>query len=353
MKIILSHLNLKLELLSSEERFLKSLLDVKDYRLQFAGHETFTLRYGWLKKVFDAINTVQNVFDSISMNNHISGYDPSIVFNAKNSISYFGVGKNMVQSMRHWSLACKIINEDNYSASNLGKAIFSPRGDPYLEHPGSLWLLHWNLASLPGRATTWHWAFNELNEPTFDRELLLSRLMARIELLRESGRMKESRVTEATARRDVECFVRTYLVKSSTSKGLHEENLESPLSELSLIQPVGVGGGFQFRRGPKPTLPDEVFLYGLLEFWNELYKTRREFSVESITHEPGSPGRVFLLDEDSVAERLASMSDLTHGALRWDESTGLRQIYADDPTSIDPIEPIRDLFRKALHARAV
>lgn len=159
--------------------------------------------------------------------------------------------------------------------------------------------------------------------------------------------MKESRLTEMTVRRDVECFVRTYLVKSPAGKGLHEENLESPLSELALVQPMGVGGGFQFRRGPKPTLPSEVFLYGLARFWNELYKTRREFSVESLTHEPGSPGRVFLLDEESVAERLAEMSDLTDGGIRWDESTGLRQVYAAEPSAIDPLEAIRSMYRTA------
>ena len=26
-----------------------------DYRPQFSGHETFPLRYGWLKKAFDAV----------------------------------------------------------------------------------------------------------------------------------------------------------------------------------------------------------------------------------------------------------------------------------------------------------
>ena len=115
---------------------------------------------------------------------------------------------------------------------------------------------------------------------------------------------------------------------------------------------MGVGGGFQFRRGPKPTLPNEVFLYGLVRFWTELYKTRREFSVESLTHEPGSPGRVFLLDEESVAERLAELSDLTDGAIRWDESTGLRQVYASDPSAVRPLDRVQRLYETSLHARA-
>ena len=115
---------------------------------------------------------------------------------------------------------------------------------------------------------------------------------------------------------------------------------------------MGVGGGFQFRRGPKPTLPDEVFLFGLVGFWRELYHTRREFSVETLTHDSGSPGRVFLLDEESVAERLANMSDLTSGAIRWDESAGLRQLYVHDLASLKPLSLIRDFYKASLHRRA-
>jgi Protein of unknown function (DUF4007) len=329
---------------------LKSLLDNQDYKLQFAGHETFTLRYGWLKKVLDAVCSAEEAGNA----------DPSTIFHDERTIADFGVGKNMVQSMRHWALATgalasQYLEEAKVSRlaiTDIGRLIFGPKGDPYLEHLGSLWILHWHLAALPGRATTWHWAFNELNEPSFDRDLLVSRLMMRIGFLREASRMKESRVSETTIRRDVECFVRTYLAKAFSGKGLHEENLESPLSELSLIQPMGVGGGFQFRRGPKPTLPNEVFLYGLVEFWRKLYPTRREFSVEALTHEPGSPGRVFLLDEESVAERLAAMPDLTSGAIHWDESTGLRQVYVNDLSAIKPLDLIRDLYKATLHARA-
>ena len=33
----------------------RKLLFDKDFKPQFSGHETFPLRYGWLKKTFDAI----------------------------------------------------------------------------------------------------------------------------------------------------------------------------------------------------------------------------------------------------------------------------------------------------------
>ncbi len=328
---------------------MRSLLDDQDFKLQFAGHETFTLRYGWLKKAVDAVLSSESRKD----------IDPNTIFNDDKSIAEFGVGKNMVQSIRHWAIAAGVLHFREIEAgryrlevSPLGRIIFSVDGDPFLEHPGTLWLVHWHLAANPERTTTWYWAFNELNESSFDRDLLVQRLWQRIEALRESGQRKESRLSQTTVRRDVECFVRTYLAKSQSGKGLYEENLESPLAELSLVQPMGVGGGFQFRRGPKPTLPDEVFLYGLIGFWRDLYPTRREFSVEALSHDPGSPGRVFLMDEESVAERLANMSDLTGNRIRWDESTGLRQVYAQDIASIDPLQFVRGLYAAANLPRA-
>lgn len=327
----------------------RSLLDEERFKLQFAGHETFPLRYGWLKKAYDEVNRALASGDC----------DTRSVFTNESAIAIFGVGKNMVTSMRHWSLAAGVltIEEDGQHQGRpiptaLGKVLLGERGDPYLEHPASLWLIHWHLASAPGRSTTWYWAFNELNESAVDRDLLTLRLLRRISVLREARRMKESRITETTVRRDVECFVRTYLAKSPSGRGAHEDNLESPLCELGLLQPVGVGSAFGFRRGPKPTLPDEVFLFGLHSFWTQIYPTRREFSVEAVTHEPGSPGRVFMLDEESVVDRLAVLADLTKGAIRWDESAGMRQVYVHDILSVNPLDLVARLLGKAPHERA-
>ena len=68
-----------------------------DYRPQFSGHETFPLRYGWLKKAFDAVLGTED------------GGDNRSVFIDSDAIARFGVGKNMVASMRHWSTVTGII----------------------------------------------------------------------------------------------------------------------------------------------------------------------------------------------------------------------------------------------------
>ena len=52
----------------------------------FSGHETFPLRQMWLKKVVDQSTT--------------DGLLPKSVFTNKDAIATFGVGKNMVSSIR-------------------------------------------------------------------------------------------------------------------------------------------------------------------------------------------------------------------------------------------------------------
>ena len=324
----------------------RSLLDSSDSRLQFAGHETFPLRYGWLKKAYDAVRTDQQ-------NNDLN----CTVFNEDAAIALFGVGRNMVISIKHWAIATDVLSAEDrpgeraarISTGQLGELLFGDSLDPYLEHPGSLWLLHWMLAGKPGRATVWHWAFTEFPEPTFDRELMRRRLQRRCEELSEAGRLgKDRTISDITIRRDVECLVRTYFALTGGARRAPEDSIESPLAELGLIQKAGVGELYRFRRGPKSSLPDEVFLFALVDFWRTYYPGRRSFSVDFLTFERGSPGQVFLLDEEAVAERLVRLDALTDGALRWDESSGMRQLYAHKLDAVDEWSDLRAMFERDL-----
>jgi len=67
-------------------------------------------------------------------------------------------------------------------------------------------------------------------------------------------------------------------------------------------------------------------------------------AFEAISYGEGSPGRVFKLDEDSVAERLMALSDLTDGYLVWTDTAGLRQVHKQPG---DSEELRRKLIRRA------
>ena len=286
----------------------------EDYRPQFSGHETFPLRYGWLKKAFDAVRASGD------------GPDNKQVFLGDDAIARFGVGKNMVASMRHWATTAKIMRDLPTSSmigvTDLGENLFADNGlDPFMEHPATLWLVHWQLAAFPEK-TTWFWAFNHYPAVTFDREHLVNALE------RLAKERAWSRVSISTIKNDVACFVRTYVAQESSGQAGHDDALESPLTELGLVKAVGKRDGFRFVRGPKANLGDGVFVYALMDFWLRFSKATT-LSFEAIAHEPGAPGRVFLLDENDVADRLSVLDDVTGGVLRWSETAGLKQVVRD------------------------
>jgi hypothetical protein len=286
-----------------------------DYRPQLSGHETFPLRYGWLKKAYDAVATTED--DS----------ENKTVFTGDDAIARFGVGKSMVASMRYWASAAGILSEPQGSSvirtTELGRKLFGASGlDPYMEHPATLYLIHWQLAARPEK-TTWFWTFSHYPALIFDRDHLIKGISR---LAKDRG---WSRVAAATVKNDVACFIRTYMPQHSSGQTGNDDALESPLTELGLIKAIGKRDGFRFVRGPKSTLGNGVFVYALLDFWLRYSKNTATLSFEAIAHEPGGPGRVFLFDENDVADRLSDLDDATDGKLRWSETAGLKQVVRD------------------------
>ncbi len=285
---------------------MRGILGDPQVKPQFSGHETFPLRQLWLRKAFDAVAP-----------HHPSA--PKGIFGDADAIARFGVGKNMVSSIRHWATATEFIQErDNgYAATELATRIFGPDGsDPFLEHPSTLWIVHWKLAGRGERSTTWYWAFNHLVQQSFDRAFIFSSLQ---QFVRE----RQLRVSDSTLKRDIECFVRCYVPKVESE--LPEEMAESLLGELGLLYESS-RGTFAFRRGPQETLSDGVFAYALLDFWERFDRSVSFLTNDVVAHEFGSPGRVFKLDESSVSDRLMGLEAFTRGRLVWSEGAGMRQI---------------------------
>lgn len=300
----------------------------KDYHPLLSGHETFPLRYGWLKKVFDAVTA--------------SDGDRS-VFSADDAIARFGVGKNMVASMKHWATVAGVIEEvtkgKRFRTTEFGRLLFSTTEgiDPYMENPSSSWLIHWNLCA-NAKKTTWFWTFNHYPYPTFERDQLIASLKA---LSLERDWRKTS---PTTLRNDVACFIRMYVPNSQNGRFTKEESLESPLSELGLIRSTDGQSIFHFSRGRKSTLNVGVFCYAVTDFWERNMETN-SLSLESLVYSPGSPGRVFVMKENDVAELAMGLEEITQGAYRWSESTGLNQLLRTNPMKQrDVYRTVRESF---------
>jgi hypothetical protein len=294
-----------------------SLIDVPRSALpghgNFSGHETFACRYAWLTKGVDGLDRRADIFTC----------DDAVV--------ELGVGKNMVRSIRHWCLATSVIEESMSSGkarglapSALGKALFiDPAWDKYLEDEGTLWLLHWNLATNAARATTWYWAFNLLREQEFTREALCQGLI----------RFAENHwkgISPSTLKVDAFCFIRTYAPGRRGDAAPIEETVDAPLNGLGLLLPMDEPDRYRFNNGPKSTLPESVFAYALNDFWNKHHPTQNTLTFWEIVHGIGSPGRVFRLDDSSVMAYVDSLSRLTSGRLVFSDEGTARHVKKYD-----------------------
>ena len=258
------------------------------------------------------------------------------IFSSDQAMVVLGVGKNMVQSIRHWCLTTRVLEpEDKDQRSTrlkitpLGDMLFGPQGiDPYLEDIGTLWLLHWLIVSNEAKATTWRWAFCLWAQTEFSREQILSDLRSTV------SQSRVARVTDSSLSRDIETFLHTYLL-SRSAKSTGEDIVGCPLVELRLLREDPVSHRIEFVRGPKPTLPDAVFGYALAEFWESFAGDRNSLTFEDIQYRAGSPGRAFKLDENSMLERLERAEGWSRDALYFDQTAGLRQVLRRAPIDKD------------------
>ncbi len=293
---------------------------------RFSGHQSFALRNTWLTKGVRAC-----------------AEDPA-AFRAPDAMVRLGVGKNMVEAIKYWGLAAQMLTEaqqERYTLrpTSLGWMLFGVEDgrDPYLEDDGTLWLLHWLLATNPSSATTIYYAFNEWSEMEFTRvglEYAIAKLVERA----------QARATSETIARDVGVFIRTY-VGSTGGRGFSvEDSLDSPLSDLALLNEVSGQQTYSFARGPKDTLPDAIVLFALDGYWRAKGKSAT-LTFDELAYAARSPGRVFKLDEAALSDRLERVGELTGGAWQLTETAGFRQITVRH--ELDGLGLLRGYYERA------
>ena len=98
--------------------------------MKFRGHETFSIRKGWLSKGMKQVAADPSVF----------------VSKTKNPMDVLGIGANMVKSLRYWLPAVGLTESQKGKGAQyltrFGKIVYER--DPYIEEVGTLWR-----ASLP------------------------------------------------------------------------------------------------------------------------------------------------------------------------------------------------------------
>jgi hypothetical protein len=290
-----------------------TLASGSELQAAFARHETFHPRYGWLKKGYEGASD-----------------DPG-VFLRDNATTVLGVGKNMVRAIRYWCLAYKVLREEpaaenhrlfNLYPTDFGRRLIADGGwDPYLEDPGSLWLLHWQLLRSPCRAPSWWAVFNASRSPEFSDRSLLE------ELRRFRDEHDEfTEIVDGSLEKDVRCLLRMY---GSVTQGrdLLEDSVDSPFAELGLIRPIpGPKREWAINTTPKQQLPDDLVVYACVDYALNQAPGTRLAGVAGLARNPGSPGRAFALSETFVGDALARYAERHADPISVTHAAGNRQL---------------------------
>ena len=275
--------------------------------MRFGGHQTFTIREGWLYKGLRLVMEEPELLG-----------DPDVA-------DWLGVGKNMAKAIHHWLLATGIAERDTEHGAksrvlrptSVGREIW--KRDRYFLLPGTWWAVHIQLVHSPEHAFTWHWFFNHFSGARFEKPVCTDAL--RRYVAGQGVRMPASRTLD----RDMSCFLKSYAVSVPREESDPEDALECPLSELGLLLHSRQTGFYHLDRDYKP-IPFELFGYALA-LREEQYgpgNTNREFdlSLTDLAHGMFSPGRVFSLTEEATYELIADYE--AQGSLRLDGQVGER-----------------------------
>ena len=294
-------------------------------KMQFARHETFYLREGWLTKGLREIAIA----------------DRPDIFLRKDAIEHLGIGSNMVKALRFWMQATGITTEKKVSGKTIqeltsfGKLIKDY--DRYLEEEISLWLLHYHLTTNSEQATTWYWFFNIFEHKEFDEEIFVNMLDSWI-------RQQGEKVAKGSLKRDFDCLLNTYLFNKDSSNRNPEDNLGCPLRELGLIEALDEKKRrYRMTRRQVAVLPNELFFYCILLQANDAESNY--LSIDELLDQPGSIGRVFAL---GLAEVIQVLESLEHsGFLYVTKTDGLNNVSITKE-NIDPTEVLTKYYEQYL-----
>ncbi len=293
---------------------------------RFSGHETFPCRYAWLPKAYAAVAA-----------------DPAAFADEEAAMIRLGVGKNMVRSIRFWMQAALVAAprpEGGYEVTPFGKAVLGRRAgfDPFLEDVRTLWLVHWNLSThVEEPLFAWDFLLNHWPHPELSRSAALA-------AFRKEADRQDRPLSDVTLEQHFDTFLHTYVPTRSRKGDIQEDNLDSPLVELELLQQVGErqldGTGrrepiYAFRREEKPEITPELFAHCLDQFWRRRRAGERTLTFKDVAFGHGGPGQVFKLPEWDLRGRLETIAQDTDGYFRYAESAARQQVARSDRTPPD------------------
>ncbi|SHJ50727.1 DUF4007 family protein [Pseudobutyrivibrio xylanivorans] len=264
-------------------------------KIRLQGHEKFPLREGWLSK---GLLRVQ---------------DNPKVFQGKEGPDVFGIGNNMVKSLRYWLKAFNLITEspnNGATLSRLGEIICEY--DPYIEDDFTVWILHSQIARNLYEATSWYMFFNRCEIEELSKETIEKILLREIRKY-----ALDQTFSEKSVKADLDVILSMYGKK----KGIvdPEDNSISPFSRLKLLK--NIDGSYSKSQPDRNSINEWVVLYEL----SKKMDGKDSISIEQILNDECGLNKIYQLNAVVSSELLDCLDAL--GYIRVDRTAGLDMIY--------------------------
>lgn len=288
--------------------------------MRFKAHESFFIRKGWLYKGLRNVQEQPDIFSNKKVN-------PSDIL---------GIGTNMVRSLRYW-LQVTGLSEEVLSGGRHQE--FTPLAniiwehDRYMEEIGTLWLLHYKLATNADDATAWYYFFNEFSLKEFSKDDF-------VDMVDMYSRINGCETARSSLEGDFDCLMNTYVsrIKSKPEKVHPENNIDCPLGELNLVDIIDKKRKIYRKAIPKKGTLNPLIVLAVIVDQANINETGNEIKINAILTDKNNAGKIFNLDVITLTEILYELQKLNH--IKVNRTAGLDVIKLNQNMTFDEIVEI-------------
>ena len=238
--------------------------------IKIGGNEKFGLREGWLPKGLKIVeNSVSNPFLD------------------DNAIIRFGMGTNMIKSLRYYLKISDMIKEtkDKCELNKDNGIDILIKKDPYFEDDFCYFLFHYLIVSRS--KTVFNFLFNNIEETIFSKETVMTEV-------KKVASATNELINEKTLESDINIALGMY------AKDKKIDNIEdtyiSPLINLRLIKKVDSNNYRKISENTK-FLPDSLVYFSIVKCIDD---GEEAISLNDLENRNNSPKKIFNLNRDQI-----------------------------------------------------
>lgn len=249
-------------------------------------HGSFYLRSGWGTKIIQAVEADDMIFSPA---------------NEQEAVDRIGLGRVMIKALRYWANASGLTAEEKVQGGIAERrtALFDllEANDRYFQKPGSLLLLHRNIALNEENATAWYWAFNEFDKQAFTKEEF-------VEGLHYFLAVNEMSIKKAAVDKEFNCFKNTYLAeKKFDIKTVMDEDTYPFFGSLHLLR-LNEEKKFEKTYLTKAEMPLHILIYAIAKDNPVESGNGGQVSIDKIMEEKRQVGKYFPMRYSKLIDML-------------------------------------------------